>query len=134
MIGAVLHYCKNLCQALNVEFSRHTIVVTALTGAAAVNINGETTSRACKLNKNRNNIEKCDFWAEETCMVIVDEISFCSQDDLTTLNDNLNILCDKPLNKLFGDCKCCLLVISVSSHQSKARACWQKISFSGENK
>ena len=103
VIGAVLHYCKNLCQELNVEFSRHTIVVTALTGATAVNINGETTSRACKLNKNRNNIEKCDVWAEETCMVIVDEISFCSQDDLTTLNNNLNVLCDRPPSKIYGD-------------------------------
>ena len=51
VIGVVLHCCKNLCQALSVELSRHTIVVTALTGAAAVNINGETTSRVCKLNK-----------------------------------------------------------------------------------
>ena len=102
MIGAVIHFCKNLCHALNVEFTRFTIVVTALTGAAAVNINGETTSRACKLNS--KNVEKSDEWADETCMVIVDEISFCSQDDFEKLNANLNLLCDKePPDHLFGD-------------------------------
>ena len=101
VIGAVIHYCKNLCQALNVEFSRFTIVVTAMTGAAAVNINGQTVHRACKLNN--SNIEKSDEWANETCMVIVDEISFCSQDELTKISANLNLLCDKPPESLFGD-------------------------------
>ena len=92
VIGAVLHHCKHLCQALNVEFSRNTIVVTALTGAAAVSINGQTTSKACKLNS--KNVEKCDVWADETCMVVVDEISFCSQQDFEKLSVNLNLLCD----------------------------------------
>ena len=92
VIGAVLHYCKFFCQELNLEFSRQTIIVTALTGAAAVNINGQTTSKACKLNC--KNIEKCDKWAHETCMVIVDEVSFCSQEELTSLNANLSVLCD----------------------------------------
>ena len=49
------------------------------------------------------NIEKCERWAGETCMVIVDEISFCSQEDLATLNDNNNVLCDKPPDTLHGD-------------------------------
>ena len=95
VIGAVIHHCKNLCQALNVEFSRFTIVVTAMTGAAAVNINGQTVHRACKLNNRK--IEKSDEWANETCMVIVDEISFCSQGELTKISANSNLLCDLSL-------------------------------------
>ena len=36
-------------------------------------------------------------------MVIVDEISFCSQNEVTKLSANLNLLCDKPPDSLFGD-------------------------------
>ena len=36
-------------------------------------------------------------------MVVVDEISFCSQNELTKLSANLNLLCDKPPDSLFGD-------------------------------
>ena len=104
VIQAVMNFCKNLCIALNVEFSRHTILVTALTGAAAVGINGETTSRACKLNSNSDKIKMDEVWVDEVCMLIVDEISFCSQDNLTKMNKNLNTLCDKSQHKhFFGD-------------------------------
>ena len=77
-------------KALNVQFTRQTIVVTALTGAAAITVNGQTIARACKLNN--KNIKLCHKWKHETCLVIVDEISFCNQDQLTTLNKKLNLL------------------------------------------
>ena len=46
VIHLVCHYCKMLCEELSVEFTKQTIVVTAMTGTAAVNINGETTHAA----------------------------------------------------------------------------------------
>ena len=43
------HYCKLLCNELGVEFTKRTIVVTAVTGSAAVTIHGETMHLACSL-------------------------------------------------------------------------------------
>ena len=56
VINSVKLYCKLFCDAIGVEFHRRTIVVTALTGAAAVGINGEIVHSACKL---RSKSKKC---------------------------------------------------------------------------
>ena len=49
VINSAKYYYKKLCDNLNIEFNKRTTVVTALTGAAAVSINGETTAKACQL-------------------------------------------------------------------------------------
>ena len=41
VINAVRNYAKNLCNFLKVDFDKRTILTTALTGVAAVSINGE---------------------------------------------------------------------------------------------
>jgi hypothetical protein len=46
-----MSFAKSLCKGLNVTYNSRTIVVTALTGAAAVSICGETTDMACALNR-----------------------------------------------------------------------------------
>ena len=97
VINAVISYCKQLCDNANIEFNKRTIVVTALTGSAAVSILGETTHSACYLNTKRYTPEMIDEWAE-TRMVIVDEISFSSEATLQSLNNSLNHLREVNLN------------------------------------
>ena len=99
VIHCIIDYCKQLFKNLGLQFNKRTIVVTALTGAAAVSINGETTAKACKLNN--KNVSEDDEW-EETIMIIVDEISFASKTIIENLNENLNILRGRPRHNKYG--------------------------------
>ena len=56
MIKAVTSYTKNFCVNLGIGFNSRVVVVTAITGAAAVSIQGETTSKALGLNKKTANL------------------------------------------------------------------------------
>ena len=58
-----------------------------------MNINGETAHKVCCLNCKQSNVTKDDDWDSETCLVIVDKISFASIHDLEKLNENINLLC-----------------------------------------
>ena len=66
------HYCKLLCNELGVEFTKRTIVITAVTGSAAVTIHGETMHSACGLCS-RKRATADDDW-KNTVMLVVDEI------------------------------------------------------------
>jgi hypothetical protein len=99
VIDTVKTYCKTLCDNLNVKFDRRTIVVTALTGSAAVSINGETTHSACKLNSAV--VTQSEEW-DDTIMIIIDEISFAKKHDVESMNKNLNLLKDMRRHMLFG--------------------------------
>ena len=47
VVHSFCHDCKNFCkQQLNIEFTKCTLAITAMTGTAAVNINGETTIKS----------------------------------------------------------------------------------------
>jgi hypothetical protein len=59
---------------LKVRCDRRSIVVTALSGAAAVSINGETTHSAAVLNGNVKN-EHVEEW-KNSYLLIVDIIGF----------------------------------------------------------
>ena len=85
LITSIIKYSKRLCENLRVDFDRRTIVVTALTGAAAVGIYGETTHKACGLNRAKIPEEMVKEW-ENTYMVIVDEISFGGKKVIEKLN------------------------------------------------
>ena len=100
VIHAVKHYCKLFCEILGVEFNRRTIVVTGLTGTAAVSINGETVHSACHLGK-KVKVKREDEW-DNTIMIIVDEISFMTRLDFEKLSKNLNVICDEGGNAVFG--------------------------------
>ena len=91
VIHAVLGYCKRLCNKVGMEFNKRTIVVTALTGAAAVSIFGETVHSACFLNTKKIKTEMTEEW-KDTLLVVVDEISFASESILRKINENMNIL------------------------------------------
>ena len=98
VLKAIVKYSKSLCENLKMEYTRRTIVVTALTGAAAVAILGETTHKAACLKK-RVDANDVNAW-KKTHMIIVDEVSFAKREDLEKLNDKLKEL--KEQNKNFG--------------------------------
>ena len=102
VIHSVLRYCKRLCENANIEFNRRTITVTALTGAAAVSIFGETTHSACLLNASTITEERIKEW-QHTKMVIIDEISFASERVLSLINKKLNILKQTGNDTKFGN-------------------------------
>ncbi|KAG7365063.1 PIF1-like helicase [Nitzschia inconspicua] len=99
VIRTVCLYAQKLCQALHVVFDKRTIVVTALTGAAAVSINGETTAKAFAL-KRKVQDELDEF--RNTYLVVVDEISFASIEDMELLNEEMKEILDKPLQPFGG--------------------------------
>ena len=99
VIHTMKHYCKILCKELGVVYNNKTIVVTALTGAAAVTINGQTMHRACDIFGKPG---KDDEW-EDTIMVVVDEISFITINHFEQMNTNLNAKCDVGPSYLFGN-------------------------------
>jgi AAA domain len=76
VIKCLVKYAKQLCHNLDMRYTRRTIVVTALTGAAAVGIRGETSHSGIALDKQTPpTMEEIKEW-KHAYMVIVDEISF----------------------------------------------------------
>jgi len=82
VIVGLVRYASSLCNNLKIRFDRRTIVVTALTGAAAVSINGETSHAANAWNRAIKDSDIEDW--RHTYMFILDEISFASRKDLET--------------------------------------------------
>ena len=102
VVAAIVRYCKRLCENLNVNFDRRTIVVTAMSGSAAVSINGETAHMACCINKKaaipQQEIER---W-KHAYLLIIDEISFASKSFIEKLNKRLGQLLQNPGSKFGG--------------------------------
>ncbi|KAG7356959.1 ATPase AAA [Nitzschia inconspicua] len=91
VIKTACQYAQKLCKALGVKFDKRTIVVTALTGAAAVSINGETTAGAFAF-KRKVKDELEEF--KNTYLVIVDEVFFASVEDMELLNEKMKQIFD----------------------------------------
>ena len=91
VINQVLKYCKQFCENLGVEFTSSTIRVTALTGVAASNINGETIDSVAGLQRQKDEIFTIDeiYDWKKTRILIIDEISFMSCKKLILLDRNL---------------------------------------------
>ena len=85
VINAVLQHCKKLCENANMGFNKRTITVTALTGAVAASIFGETTHGACLLNSLHVSEDHIREW-KDTNLLIVDEMSFASNKTLQKLS------------------------------------------------
>ena len=101
VINGMRHYCKLFCNELGVEFTKHTIVVTAVTGSAAVTIHGETMHSACGLCCKKK-MGDDEIW-NNTIMVVVDEISFITKQDFELLNKVLNKKTDSANGSIFGN-------------------------------
>jgi hypothetical protein len=102
VLNTVLCYCKELCRRAKIPFNKRTITVTALTGAAAVSIRGETTHSACGLRSTTLKTERIHEW-EDTKMLIIDEISFANEKTLKDINDKLNQLKQSGNESRFGN-------------------------------
>ncbi|HSN67495.1 MAG TPA: AAA family ATPase [Fusibacter sp.] len=94
VIKTVCRYAKKLCESLNVVYNKRTIVVTALTGAAAVSVNGETTHMACALARSVSHKEMDEF--EHAYMLIVDEVSFASKEVMEKLDRKMRQIMEQP--------------------------------------
>ncbi|KAG7352578.1 PIF1-like helicase [Nitzschia inconspicua] len=99
VIKTVSRYAQKLCKALHVMFDKRSIVVTALTGAAAVSINGETTAKAFAFKREvRNELEEF----KHAYLVTVDEISFASVEDVDVLNQKMKQILDNTMAPFGG--------------------------------
>ena len=92
VIDLVLLYANEYCSFLeNFEFDKRTIVVTAMTGCAATLLNGETAHGALKLNSKKVDAKDEQEW-KNTRLVIVDEISFASKEEIINMHRKLQLL------------------------------------------
>lgn len=82
LIDEVMSYCRQYSNNMNHEFTRHTIRLTALTGAAATEIGGETTAREFDLTLSRPQLKEKLGSFYDTRLVIVDEVSFADYDQV----------------------------------------------------
>ena len=72
VLKSVVRYAKSMCRNLSVKYDKRTIVVTALTGAAAVGINGETTHNACAINQEVDG--EVEEWTNAYMLVVDGEL------------------------------------------------------------
>jgi hypothetical protein len=99
VVNLVIAYAKEYCELIGHPFTSRTIVVTAMSGVAATLLHGETTHSALGLNRKIKN-EEIEDW-EDTRLVIVDEISFASDQNFEKICTNLQKL-KKNRYKLYG--------------------------------
>ncbi len=100
VLNAVLDCAKQFCLNLGVLFDRRTIVVTAITGVAAVSIQGETMHGAVRLGKEVKT-EHINQW-KNARLIIIDEVSFLKMSDLNEAHTNLCQLMESSPSKPFG--------------------------------
>jgi len=84
VIELVVDYAREYCEHLGHPFTRRTIVVSAMSGVAATLLKGETTHMAVGLNRSKVTDEMLKEW-KDTRLLIVDEISFASEEDFDKL-------------------------------------------------
>ena len=88
VIKQVINYAKRAFVNMGVVFDKRTIVVTAITGSAAVSIRGETTCSAACLKHSRITTATQEEY-RNTYMFICDEISFAGKDVPPELHSKL---------------------------------------------
>ena len=92
VIDLIIEYARQFCKNLRYDFTTRTIVVSALTGVAATHLNGETVHSALHLNRKKGlEPEQIENW-EQTVLLIIDEISFASGDDIRNIDQKLRML------------------------------------------
>jgi hypothetical protein len=91
VIEHVLSYANEYCDNIAVPFTDRTIVVTALTGVAAVLIKGETLHSAGYVYNREINEKMINHWSDSR-LLIVDEISFADKELLEQVDANMKEL------------------------------------------
>ena len=103
-------YAKQFSLSINHEFTDRTILLTALTGAAATEIGGSTTASVFGYMKKGSYASAKDIrFFEDTRLNIIDEISFASyHSTLGRISQNLQSYTQEP-NYRFGSIDICFL-------------------------
>lgn len=91
VIFAAKKFCHRFSQQAGVIFDSNTFLLTAYVGSAAAIWGGVTTHAAAHLNKKRVTDEQLKEW-ENVRVLIVDEVSYFSKNDLETLERKLRRL------------------------------------------
>ena len=89
VVNELMQYAKEFTNNLEFVFDTRTIVVTALSGVAAVSIGGETIHSAACLNRKIPNDD--DSW-KNVRLLIIDEVSFMSSKEVDKLDQKLKRL------------------------------------------
>jgi PIF1-like helicase/Helitron helicase-like domain at N-terminus len=103
VIDLVLQYTKIYCSLLWSENTStdKVVVVTAMTGVAATILGAQTTHSALYLNQTKElKPEQIQNW-QSSRLLIIDEISFASKQDIVAINDKLKVL-KQCSYKIFG--------------------------------
>lgn len=93
VVGELLQYGRSFTEALGLQFDTRTIIVTALSGVAAVSIRGETLHSAAALNRE---VKLDDHSWANARLLIIDEVSFMSTSEVDLLDEKLRSLMGKP--------------------------------------
>ena len=88
ILETLLAYCKAFSKNIGHHFTRDTIRMSAMTGAAGVEIGGDTTAREFGLNCKRVTFEDIERF-KDTRLNIVDEVSFAGQEHLQLLSEKM---------------------------------------------
>ena len=104
-MDALLDYAKKFSTNIGHVFTKNTIRVTAVTGAAATEVGGQTTSKEYGLAKRKTHVDEADIESFlDTRLNIVDEVSMGGiKDLLEPLNDKLGKYTNRP-DLRYGKC------------------------------
>ena len=91
IIDSAVAYCKSFSGQIGHNFTAETIRLSALTGAAATEIRGDTLHREYSLNRKTDEAKITDLESfQDTRLHIIDEISFATHNiNLCKLNTRL---------------------------------------------
>ena len=105
LLDALKDYARKFSSNIGHVFTKSTIRVTAVTGAAATEIGGQTTSKEFGLGKKKSHVEEAEVECFlDTRLNIVDEVSMGGiKDLLEPLNDRLGKFTNRQ-DLRFGNC------------------------------
>ena len=92
-INAAQQFCFEFCRAVGIQWEENTFLFTAITGCAAALFDGVTLHRAAFLNTADKNVTKdmIEKW-KNVKLLIIDEVSFTTVDQMNKLNERLNFI------------------------------------------
>ena len=100
VVKEVIKYAEEYTSNLGLKFDMRTIIVSAMSGVAAISIGGETLHSVAALNKKESSKEDIESWANAR-LLIIDEVSFMNTKDVEKLDERLQQLRQK-YTVLFG--------------------------------
>ena len=109
VLNTVIAYATEYCHKLRHSFTSKTVVVTAMSGVAAMLLHGQTTHKALCLNCKSICSKEIKKWANAR-LLIINEISFASKNDILKMEANICVLMTNKFTK-YGGLNIVLLVI-----------------------